>query len=485
VIEAARPHLLEIRMKMYLGGQWVDKPNRLEVKHPYDGSVVDTVPAADRGDTAAAVASAVRGAAAMARLPGYERSRILSKAAAILESRVEDLARTITLEEGKILAEGRAEASRTPEILHLSAEEAKRLGGEVVPLDGAPGAAGKFGFTLRVPCGVVVAITPFNYPSLLVCHKIGPALAAGNAVVLKPATVTPLTALKLTEALLEAGLPPEAIQCVTGPGGELGEALCADPRVRKVSFTGSRSVGERISRVAGIKKLTLELGSNAPLVVLPDADLDRVADATVATGYTNAGQVCISTQRVLAHRDVYADFVDALGPRVKRLTAGNPMQDGVKVGPMVSLREAERVDKWVREAVEGGARLVAGGERAGAVYAPTVVADVKPGMRISCDELFGPAVAVSRVSDLDEAIAVANDSAYGLSAAIFTQDIDRALRFAQSVHSGNVHINWGPQWRADLMPYGGFKDSGMGKEGPRYAVEEMTELKMVVIHQTT
>jgi glyceraldehyde-3-phosphate dehydrogenase (NADP+) len=470
-------------MKMYLGGQWVDRSKRLEVRHPYDGSVVDTVPAASRDDAAAAVASAVRGAAAMANLPGYERYRILYRAAAILESRVEELARTITLEEGKILAEARVEASRSPEILRLSAEEAKRLHGEVIPLDGAAGGAGKLGFTLRVPCGVVVAITPFNYPSLLVLHKVGPALAAGNAVILKPATVTPLTSLKLTEALLEAGLPPEAIQCVTGPGSELGEALCSDPRVRKISFTGSKSVGERISRVAGIKKLTLELGSNAPLVILPDADLDRVAEATVVTGFTNAGQVCISTQRVLAHRDVYGDYLDALGPRVKSLTAGNPLEAGVKVGPLVTLREAERVESWVREALDSGARLVAGGERSGAVYAPTVIADVQPEMRISCDELFGPAVAVTRFSDLDEAIALANNTEYGLSAAVFTQDIDRALKFAQTVQAGNIHINWGPQWRADLMPYGGLKESGLGKEGPRYAVEEMTELKMIVIHQ--
>jgi len=263
----------------------------------------------------------------------------------------------------------------------------------------------------------------------------------------------------------------------------LGEALCSDPRVRKISFTGSRGVGERISRVAGIKKLTLELGSNAPLVILPDADLDKVADATVATGYTNAGQVCISTQRVLAHRDVYGDYLDALGPRVKSLTAGNPLDAGVKVGPLVTMREAERVEKWVREALADGARLIAGGERSGAVYAPTVVADVRPEMRISCDELFGPAVAVTRIADLDEAIALANNTEYGLSAALFTQDIDRALKFARAVHTGNIHINWGPQWRADLMPYGGLKESGLGKEGPRYAVEEMTELKMVVIHQ--
>ena len=469
-------------MKMYVCGQWVDRPEKIEVLNPYDGSVVDTVPSANRNDVEMAIASAVCGAESMARLTGYERYQILYKAAALMDARVEEFARLITMEEGKILAEARTEASRSPEILRLSGEEAKRLTGEVLPLDGAPNVSGKFGFTMRVPCGVVVAISPFNYPLLLVCHKVGPALAAGNALILKPATVTPLIALKLTEILLEAGLPPQAIQCVTGQGSEVGDALCADARVRKITFTGSRTVGERITRVAGIKKVTLELGSNAPLIVMQDADLDKVAKATAATGFANAGQACISTQRVLVQRAVYGDFLDSVKPSIEQLITGNPLDAHVKVGPMVEMREAVRVENWIQQAVSDGARVIVGGERSGAFYAPTVVADVKPEMRISCEELFGPAVAVTPFSTLDEALALANNSRYGLSAGIFTQNIDWAMKFVHAVQAGNLMVNWGPLWRADLMPYGGLKESGMGKEGPHYAVEEMTDLKTVVIH---
>jgi glyceraldehyde-3-phosphate dehydrogenase (NADP+) len=366
--------------------------------------------------------------------------------------------------------------------LTLSAEEARRIHGETVPLDASPGGAGKFGFTLRVPCGVVVAISPFNFPLNLVTHKVGPAIAGGNAVVIKPPSNTPLSALKLTELLLECGMPGEAISCLTGPGGEIGDALCSDKRVRKISFTGSVPVGERICRMAGIKKVTLELGSNSPIIVMPDADLDKTADAIAATGYSNAGQVCISTQRVIASRKVYDDVLAATKPKVEALTTGNPLDEKTKVGPMIREQEAVRVEQWVDEALKSGARLVTGGVRKGAIYSPTIVADVKPQMRISCDELFGPAVAVTPFADVDEAIALANDSRYGLAAGVFTENVDTALRFAQELETGNIHINWGPQWRADLMPYGGLKESGVGKEGPRYAVEEMTELKMVCFH---
>ncbi len=469
-------------MKMYVAGQWIDKAQTINVLNPYDNSVIDTVPRADRSDVERALGSAVRGAQVMAKLPGYERWKILKKAAEIIQTKNEELGRLISSEEGKVLAEGRLEASRAFETIMGSAEEAKRLHSETVPLDGAPGGAGKVGLTIRVPCGVVAAISPFNFPLNLVCHKVGPALAAGNAVVLKPATDTPLSALKLTEILLQAGLPPEGVQCLTGSGGEIGDLICADRRVRKITFTGSREVGEHICRTAGIKKVTMELGSNSPVIVMPDADLDRVAAAVTSTGYANAGQVCISTQRVLTAGKVYGDFLDALKPRVAALTLGDQLDEKTKVGPMVREKEAVRVAEWVKEAVAQGARVVVGGERRGALYAPTIVADVKPEMRISCDELFGPAVAVAPFDDIDQAIALANDSQYGLAAGIFTENLEWAWKFAREVQSGNLHINWGPQWRADLMPYGGLKESGFGKEGPAYAVQEMTELKMVVFH---
>jgi acyl-CoA reductase-like NAD-dependent aldehyde dehydrogenase len=469
-------------MKMYVGTEWVDKPKTIPVVNPYDGSQIDTVPKADADDVERALATAVRGARVMRKLTGYQRYQILHKAADLMVQQAEDLARTITLEEGKIIGEARFETTRAAEIINLSAEEAKRLYAEVIPLDGAPGAVNKFGFTVRVPCGVVVGISPFNFPLHLVCHKVGPALAAGNSVILKPATDTPLSGLKLVKILLEAGTPPEAIQCLTGSGSDIGEALCRDPRVRKITFTGSRDVGERICQVAGLKKVTMELGSNAPLIVMPDADLDKVATAVAATGYSNAGQVCISLQRVLLLKPIYNDFLNVLKPKVAGLATGNPLEEKTNVGPMVRERDAERVDEWVKEAVHGGARLVTGGERRGAIYAPTILADVKPDMRVSKSELFGPAVAVTPVGTIDEAIAMANDTNYGLSAGIFTQNIDWAMKFVQEVESGNLHINWGPQWRADLMPYGGLKESGFGKEGPKYAVQEMTELKMVVMH---
>ncbi len=469
-------------MKMFLAGEWVDRPRMQEVGNPYDDSVIDSVPKAGRDDVDRALAFAERGAAVMARMTAYERWKVLTRAAALMTERVDELGTLISAEEGKILAEGKGEVRRAVETMTASAEEAKRLHGETVPLDADPAGAGKLAFTLRVPCGVVVAIGPFNFPLNLLCHKVGPAIAGGNAVIIKPASDTPLSGLKLTEILLEAGLPPEGVQCLTGSGGEIGDPLVADPRVRKITFTGSREVGENICRVAGIKKVTMELGSNCPLIVMPDADLDKVAAAVAATGYANAGQVCISTQRVLTDRRVYADFLGVLAPRVEALAVGSQLDTATQVGPMIKEAEAVRVEEWVNEAVGAGARVLAGGSRNGAVYAPTVVADVSRDMRVSRDELFGPAVGVTPFASIDEAIELANDTVFGLSAGIFTQNIDWAMRFAREVESGNLHVNWGPQWRADVMPYGGLKESGFGKEGPRYAVEEMTELKTVVFH---
>lgn len=469
-------------MLMYVAGEWRSSAHEEAVRNPYDGEVVDTVPVATAADAEAALAAAVDGARAMRALSAWERSEILRRAADLVEASIPELARTIALEVGKPLLEATNEAKRIPDLLRVSASEGARMHGETVPVDAAPGGAGKLAFTLRQPCGVVVAITPFNYPALLVLHKVGPALAAGNAVVLKPARQTPLTALFLTRALLDAGLPENALQCLTGPGSELGAVLCADPRVRKISFTGSTSVGEQITRVAGVKRLSLELGSNCPLIVLPDADLDKVAAATVTGGYVNAGQVCISVQRVLVAREVYGDFVDVLTPLVEALRTGHPLDEATGLGPVISEAEAKRVERTIRDAVDGGATLLTGGSREGAVVAPTLVGDVDPAMGISRDELFGPAVALTPVSGIDEAIRLANDSDYGLGAGLFTSDLGSALRFAKEVDAGSIQINSSPLWRADLMPYGGLKGSGIGKEGPRYAIEEMTELKTVVFH---
>lgn len=470
-------------MKMYVAGEWVSGPDEREIANPWSGDVVDTVPTATPEQVELALESAVEGAAAMAKLTAYERSEVLNRAAELLTLRQEDLSLTLSREEGKPLAEARGEVGRCPELLRLAAFEGAQLRGEVLPLDAASNGAGKLGLAMRVPCGVVVAITPFNFPLLLVLHKVAPALAAGNAVILKPASATPLVALKLTELMLEAGLPPLALQCITGDGPTLGDRLCSDPRVRKITFTGSTAVGEQITRVAGVKRLSLELGGNAPVVLLADGDVEAAASQTAVGGYSNAGQVCISTQRVIADRRVYGEFLDALGPKVAAIRTGDPLAEGTRLSAMISEREAARVHSWIREAVDEGARVLTGGERDGAVHGATVVSDVRPSMRIFREELFGPAVAVTPVEDADEAQRLANNSAYGLTAGVFTRDVNVALRYARSLEAGVVFINGAPPWRADLMPYGGVKQSGIGTEGPRYAVQEMTEVRTVVFNQ--
>ena len=469
-------------MKFFLAGEWHERDEKIEVRNPFSRDVIDTVPKATNEDVEAALAAAVSGAQTMAAMQGYDRYVILRKAADLMRGRAEDLAQTISAEEGKTLRESRGEVDRSVQTMELSGEEAKRLSGELLPLDGGKGTEGKLGFTKRVPCGVVVAITPFNFPLNLVCHKVGPALAAGNSVILKPASDTPLVALKFVEILLDAGLPPLAVSCATGSGSIVGNALCVDRRVRKISFTGSQEVGERICKIAGLKRVTMELGSNSPLIVMPDADMGKVVNATIGNGYANAGQVCISAQRLIVLDEVHDQVVDALSPQVESISAGDQLDEATDMGPMVRSQDAERVQNWITEAVDQGAKLVCGGERSGAVVQPTLLDNATPDMKVVRDEVFGPTVAVLRASGIDDAIRMANDTNYGLSAGVFTQDIDAAMKFAKHVHSGNVHINWGPMWRTDLMPYGGLKDSGLGKEGPKYAIEEMTEMKTIVIH---
>src|SRR3954454_13397652 len=391
-------------MRMYVGGAWTDGARQEELRSPYSGEVIDTVPVGTLEDVERALASAVRGAAVQRRTTRHEREAILRRAGDLADARVDDLAATISRESGKAIAEARAEASRAGDLLRLSGFEGSQLYGDSLPLDAGAGAGlHRLGFTLRQPCGVVVAITPFNFPLLLVLHKIAPALAAGNAVVLKPARQTPRTALKLVEILLEAGLEPEAISCLTGSGGQLGDALCADPRVRQISFTGSTATGEGIARVAGVKKLSLELGASCPVAILPDADTELAAQAVALGGYANAGQVCISVQRVLADRTIVGDFLDALVPKVEAIQAGDPAS--ADIGTLISEREARRGEGALHEGTSSNrARLLTGGERDGAVVSPAVVADVDPDSPLSQDELFGPAVAVTTVPDIDAAV---------------------------------------------------------------------------------
>jgi acyl-CoA reductase-like NAD-dependent aldehyde dehydrogenase len=317
---------------------------------------------------------------------------------------------------------------------------------------------------------------------LLVLHKIAPALAAGNAVVLKPARTTPLTALALAACFVDAGLPDGVLSVITGPGAELGDLLVSDPRVRKISFTGSTATGERITRMAGVKKLSLELGASCPVIIMPDADLELASSAVATGGYVNAGQVCISVQRVIAHPAVSGDFLDALVPKVEAIRVGDPSSPETGMGTLITTGEAERVRQSIAAAAASGARVLTGGERDGSMVSPTVVADVDPSSAFAQDELFGPAVAVTTAEDWESAVRQANGTAYGLAAGIFTSDVAGAVRAMREIDAGSIHINWTPLWRADLMPYGGLKGSGIGKEGPRWAVEEMTELKTVILH---
>lgn len=454
----------------------------LDVTNPYTGETIGIVMAVSNEDIDAVLDAAVNSAKAMKRLTGHDRAVLLEKAATACDGKVEELARLVVAEQGKTIKEARGEASRLGPLLRYCAGEARRITGEVLPLDGSPAGEGRLGFTLRQPSGLVVAITPFNYPLLLVAHKVGPALAGGNAVIVKPSSYTPLSAMAFLECIIDAGFPEASVQCVVGRGAAVGTRLCHDERVRVVTFTGSASVGSDITRAAGIKRLLLELGANCPVVILPDADVEKAA-ATSAIGATvNAGQVCISTQRILVDRAVYAPFVDRLAAQMSAISVGDPADESTVMGSMITPSEAQRVNRVISEAAAQGAEVLTGGQLSGAVHQATVVIDVNPESTLFKEELFGPAVAVTPVVGIDEAIALCNQTAYGLGAGVFTRDLSAALRFVREVDAGNVHVNWSPLWRVDPMPYGGLKGSGFGKEGPKYAVEEMTESKTVVIH---
>ncbi len=471
--------------RLLIAGEWVPSADGRaeEICSPYDGRVVGQTAVAGISDVDKALAAAEHGAAVWRETPAYARFDVLMRAAALVDERVEAIAALLSAENGKTITEARGEVGRAGDMIRLAGYEGTQLYGDTLPLDAHRGTGlDKVGFTLRQPCGVVVAITPFNYPSLLVLHKVAPALAAGNAVVLKPARATPLTALALARAFTDAGLPPGALNVLTGPGGHLGDALVGDRRVRKVSFTGSTAVGEHIARTAGVKRLSLELGASCPVVVLPDADVEAAAAAIAAGGYINAGQVCISVQRVIAHPQVHGDLLDALVPKVEAIPYGDPSEDGTRLGTLISEAEARRVEGTLHAAVDGGAKLLTGGQRDGAIVTPAVVDGVVPSAALNQEELFGPAVAVSTAGDWVTAIAYANSTPYGLGAGVFTKDISAAVVAMRRIDAGVIHINWTPLWRADLMPYGGLKASGVGKEGFRTAVSEMTEEKTIILH---
>jgi acyl-CoA reductase-like NAD-dependent aldehyde dehydrogenase len=475
------------RTDLLIGGIWrspkASSEQYEEIKSPFDSRIVGEVALASAADVELALSAAERGAEIWRRTPAHERFAILLKAAALADERSEEIAQIISSECGKSLVEARGEAGRSGEIIRLAAFEGTQLYGDSLPLDANKGTGQeKLGFTIRQPVGVVVAISPFNYPALLVLHKIAPALAVGNSVVLKPARTTPLTSFALALCFLDAGLPEGVLSVLHGSGAELGEALVSDPRVRKVSFTGSTSTGTGITRVAGVKKLSLELGASSPVVILKDADLQLAAEAITKGGYINAGQVCISVQRVIVDKAVLSDFLTVLKPMVEAIKMGDPSDSKNDVGTMISEKEAIRVETSIKNAVAEGAKLITGGERQGTIIRPAIVSGVDPMSSFAQDELFGPAISVSEAIDTKDAIRIANSTAYGLGSGVFTRDVDAAIQSAREIDSGIIHINWTPLWRADLMPYGGLKSSGIGKEGIRSAVDEMTETKTIILH---
>lgn len=472
---------MDVQM-LIAGEQTPGEGGTTDVHDPFRGDVVATVPAASPSDVERALKAAVAGAKEMGRISGSQRAAILERVAELIAERATDFAQIITREQGKTVSEARLEVDRVPALLRHCASEAQRIGGDTLPLDPRADGADVLGLTVRMPVGVVVAITPFNYPLLLVAHKLAPAFAAGNAVILKPATSTPLSGMRLAQLFIEAGAPSCAMQCLTGSGSDVGMRLCADDRVRAITFTGSEAAGQAIVAGSGVKRLLLELGANCPLVVAADADLEQAAKATASGGYSNAGQACISAQRIIVERSVYADFLDALVPRVAEIRTGDPLKPETTMGPLISEAEACRVAEMVEQATALGGRVLLGGSREQALYQPTVVVDVPASSRIFREELFGPAVAVTSAADLDEALLLANDSEYGLAAGIFTSNVHTAMRFMREMQAGVIQINWSPLWRADAMPYGGVKRSGIGKEGPRWAIEELTEMKTVVFH---
>ena len=450
---------------------------------PFDGSVVGQVPVTKLSDIDSVITKSFKAADLWRHTPAHVRSAVLLKAATLADERSEEIAQIISSENGKSLLEARGEASRSGEIIRLAAFEGSQLYGSTLPLDANKGTGlEKLGFTLRQPVGVVVAISPFNYPALLVLHKIAPALAVGNSVILKPARTTPLTAIALAKCFTDAGLPEGVLQVVHGSGSELGNGLVTDSRVRKISFTGSTATGTHISSVAGIKKLSLELGSSCPVVVLDDADIDYATDAIALGGYINAGQVCISVQRVIVDQKVMGNFLDALKPKVEAIKIGDPKSPDTKVGTLINEAEAIRVESSIKQAVKEGATLLTGGERNKTLITPAIVCGVDPKSPFAQDELFGPAIAVSSADGIKEAIALANCTVYGLGAGVFTKNVDVAIQSAREIDAGIIHINWTPLWRADLMPYGGLKSSGVGKEGVRSTVNEMTEEKTIILH---
>ncbi|GHH99636.1 aldehyde dehydrogenase family protein [Neobacillus kokaensis] len=470
-----------VKKHLFINGGDVEAAEYAPLYSPYSGEKIAEIAMADEKLTQDAIKAAEAGFKVISKMPAYKRSAILEKVAKLLEERLEEAAEVISRESAKPIVFAKGEVSRTIETYKFAAEEAKRIHGETIPFDASPGGVGRMGYTTRKPIGVIGAITPFNFPMNLVAHKVGPAVASGNSIVLKPASQTPLTALYIAELFKEAGLPDGVLNVVTGSGSVVGEEIIRDHRVAMITFTGSPAVGIAIRNKAGLKKTTLELGSNAAVILDKDTNVDQVVDRHVMGAFSNQGQVCISLQRVYAHEDVYEEFVEKFAAKAKELKIGDPLDPETFISALISKKETERALGWIEEAKQNGAVVVTGGKlTADGVLEPTIITNVDPQQKISCQEVFAPVVIVNKISSVEEAIEYVNDSRYGLQAGVYTKNVDKALLASEVLEVGAVMINDIPTFRVDHMPYGGVKESGTGREGIKYAVEEMTELKLVV-----
>ncbi|MGI6464390.1 MAG: lactaldehyde dehydrogenase [Methanobacterium sp.] len=467
-------------MKMLIEGKLIDKKEKIAVKNPFNNEIIDYVPSGDVEDVKKAISAATNATEAMKEMSSRKLSRIMYDIHQELKEKHQELSRLISLETGKPIRDAMVEMDRSLQTLLLAAEEAKRIYGETVPMDAAIAGRSVFGFTIKIPLGVVVAISPFNYPVNLTIHKIAPALAAKNTVVFKPSSKAPLAALKIAE-IMGRHLPDGAVNAITGPGRVLGDQLVTSDQVNKVSFTGSVATGLSIARKAGMKKITLELGGNDPLIVLDDADIDAAVMGAIGGSYLYAGQVCIGVKRLIVQENVADEFIEQLVSRTLKIKTGDPLDPETEMGPLIDEEAAINVEQKVNDAIHNGAQLLCGGQRDGAFFQPTVLDHVQMDMELVQEETFGPVSPVIRVKDLDEAIEVANSTPYGLQAGVFTQNINNARKAVREIEAGSVLINKQPTFRTDNMPFGGFKMSGMGKEGVKYAVEDMTRTKMVVI----
>jgi len=467
--------------KLWINGDWRECTETYELKAPYDGNLIAKVAKGSAEDVKVAIAGAEQAFHSFKKWTAYNRAEMLYKVVTIMREQKEDLARILASEAGKPLKTARAEIDRTIATYQFSAEEAKQYRGETIPMDAAPGVTDRIGWTKKEAIGVISAITPFNFPFNLVAHKLGPAFAVGNTVVLKPATQTPLSALAMAEIFKEAGLPDGALQIITGSGSELSDSLITHPDVKKVTFTGSVPVGLKIKEKVGLRKITLELGSNSALIVEPSVPIEKIVKRCAEGAFSFSGQVCISLQRIYVNREIYEDFAKLFIEETKKLKVGDPLKEETDVSSMIHPDEVDRIVKWIEEAKSQGAEVATGGDFTDRSLSPTVLTNVTADMNVVCEEVFAPIVSLIPYDNLDEAIGLVNDSQFGLNAAIYTNVLTDAMKAADEIEAGAVIINDIPTFRVDHMPYGGVKMSGYGREGVKFAVDEMTETKFITM----